>query len=151
MTTAVRTLEWRVHLASPPDQVHAMLATPEGRAKFWAESPVDPESGELEFRFVPGPALRSRVLEDSPPHKFSITSWAGNELVFEMAEDGRGGTDLTLREFSVPKEYADRQEILWVSVLLALKAAVDFGVDLRDHGEGRGWDQGFVDGAVGLP
>jgi hypothetical protein len=33
----------------------------------------------------------------------------------------------------------------WVSVLMALKAAVDFGVDLRNHALNRTWDDGFVD------
>jgi hypothetical protein len=33
----------------------------------------------------------------------------------------------------------------WVSVLLALKAAVDFGVDLRNHDPERTWSTGFVD------
>jgi hypothetical protein len=28
---------------------------------------------------------------------------------------------------------------------MALKAAADFGVDLRSHDPGRTWDQGFVD------
>jgi hypothetical protein len=33
----------------------------------------------------------------------------------------------------------------WASVLLALKAAVDFGVDLRHHDPERTWDQGYGD------
>jgi hypothetical protein len=32
-----------------------------------------------------------------------------------------------------------------VSVLLALKAAVDFSVDLRNHDAGRTWCSGYVD------
>jgi hypothetical protein len=31
------------------------------------------------------------------------------------------------------------------SVLLALKAAVDFGVELRNHDLNRTWDQGYGD------
>ena len=33
----------------------------------------------------------------------------------------------------------------WVSVLLAMKAAVDYGVDLRNHDETRTWSSGFAD------
>jgi hypothetical protein len=33
----------------------------------------------------------------------------------------------------------------WVSVLLALKAAVDFGVDLRNSDPARRWEDGYVD------
>ena len=42
---------------------------------------------------------------------------------------------------------ADRVEVTagWVSVLMALKAAVDFSVDLRNHDPLRTWDQGFVE------
>ncbi|MGH2524809.1 MAG: hypothetical protein ACRDH2_20060 [Anaerolineales bacterium] len=63
----------------------------------------------------------------------------------ELSEAGAGGTDLTLTDAGVPA--ADRGEVIagWVSVLLALKAAVDFGVDLRNHHPQRTWDEGFVD------
>jgi hypothetical protein len=33
----------------------------------------------------------------------------------------------------------------WVSVLLALKAAADFGIDLRNHDPARTWNKGYVD------
>jgi hypothetical protein len=33
----------------------------------------------------------------------------------------------------------------WVSVLMALKAYVDHGVDLRNHDAARTWDQGYCD------
>jgi len=149
MTSAVRTLEWRLHLASPPAKVHDMLATAEGRARFWAKSA--PTVGEyengIEFRFPDGTVLPSRIVENSPPDKFTVTYWAENDLTFTLEDDGRGGTDLTLREFSVPKDSADRHEMRWISVLLALKAAVDFNVDLRNHDvdQTRTWDRGFVD------
>lgn len=54
-------------------------------------------------------------------------------------------TDLTLSDAGVPA--ADRAEVTagWVSVLLALKAAVDFGVDLRNHDRQRTWGTGYAD------
>jgi hypothetical protein len=33
----------------------------------------------------------------------------------------------------------------WVSVLMCLKAAVDFGVDLRAHDPEKHWDNGYVE------
>jgi hypothetical protein len=33
----------------------------------------------------------------------------------------------------------------WVSVLLALKAKVDHGVDVRNHHAARTWDKGYCD------
>lgn len=32
----------------------------------------------------------------------------------------------------------------WVSLLMSMKAAVDFGVDLRNHDPERAWEQGFA-------
>ena len=42
---------------------------------------------------------------------------------------------------------ADRMEVMagWVSVLLALKAAADFGVDLRNHDARRTGEQGYAE------
>jgi len=147
MTTAVRTLEWRLHLSSPPLKVHAMLATAEGRARFWAESAksIGEYADRIEFRFPNGDVLGSRIVENDPPGRFTVTYWAENNLTFTLEDDGHGGTDLTLREFDVPKDSADRHERRWISVLLALKAAVDFDVDLRNHDADRTWDRGFVD------
>ena len=40
-----------------------------------------------------------------------------------------------------------RDELLagWLNVLLPLKAACDFGIDLRNHDPARTWDRSFVD------
>ena len=64
---------------------------------------------------------------------------------FALEEDGQGGTDLTLTDSGVPAQ--QRTEVIagWVSVLMALKAAVDFGVDLRAHDADRHWDSGYVE------
>jgi hypothetical protein len=35
----------------------------------------------------------------------------------------------------------------WVSLLLRLKASVDFGVDLRNHEEDRTWWHGYAEGS----
>jgi hypothetical protein len=64
---------------------------------------------------------------------------------FDLADDGAGGTDLTLTDAGVREADYAETHAGWVSVLLALKAAADHGVDLRNHDEQRTWDQGFVD------
>jgi uncharacterized protein YndB with AHSA1/START domain len=135
---------WRLHLASPPDKVYAFLATDEGRAAFWAESAVE-RDGSLHFTFPNGVTWQGKIQEQTPPHRFSVVYYGGSITMFELAPDGAGGTDLTLTDQGVPDE--DRTEVIagWVSVLMALKAAVDFGVDLRTHDPSRTWDQGFAD------
>jgi hypothetical protein len=52
---------------------------------------------------------------------------------------------LILTDQGVPEE--DRIEIIagWVSVLMALKASVDFGIDLRNHDPQRTWNECYVE------
>lgn len=136
-------IRWRVHLRSSPERVYAMLATEGGRAAFWAESAVE-HDGVIHFRFVNGVETRGRIHEANPPRRFAL-DYFESRVLFELEEDGSGGTDLTLTNTDFAPE--DREEILagWLNVLLPLKAAVDFGVDLRSHDPVRTWERGFVD------
>jgi uncharacterized protein YndB with AHSA1/START domain len=138
------TIRWRMHLTSTPEKVYRALATDNGRALFWAESAVEME-GEIHFQFPNGMTWRGAVVADHPPHRFALRYFGGSLASFELADDGAGGTDLTLTDTGVPAP--DRTEVIagWVSVLMALKAAVDFSVDLRNHDPQRTWDQGYAD------
>ena len=71
--------------------------------------------------------------------------YGGSITTFELVGDNRGNTELILTDKGVSE--ADRIEVIagWVSVLMALKAAVAFGIDLRNHDPARSWEQGFVD------
>lgn len=135
---------WRLHLRSAPAAVYEMLATDEGRARFWAESAIE-DDGAINFIFPNGLKCRCTVAGKRPPHSFEIEYICGDAVKFELRDDGAGGTDLTLINEGVPE--SERLETLagWVSVLMALKAAVDFGVDLRNHDRRRTWDEGFVE------
>jgi len=138
------TIKWRLHLKSPPAAVYEMLVTDEGRSRFWAESAVE-AGGRIQFRFPNGQSWSGKLLERAAPGRFAVEYIGGSVATFELGDDGRGGTDLTLTDEGV--SVGDRAEVSagWVSVLLALKAAVDFGMDLRNHDVGRTWDAGFVD------
>lgn len=135
---------WRVHLRAPVDEVWRRLTTREGRESFWAEEAPSAGEGEMAFRFPNGQRTRAEVLESAPPDLL-VLRYFGLRTRFELVSDGRGGTELTLTSEPPPPE--DRDDVVagWVSVLLALKAAVEFGVDLRNHDPGRTWDQGYVD------
>ncbi len=137
-------IRWRLHLQTPPERVYALLATEAGRARFWAESAGE-RDGAIDFVFPGGQIWRGWILEQQPPRRFSVEYYGGSRTTFELVADGAGGTDLTLTDAAVPE--ADRAEVTagWVSVLLALKAAADFGIDLRNHDPARTWDAGFVD------
>jgi hypothetical protein len=132
-------IRWRLHLASPPNDVHVLLSTDEGRARFWAESAVE-QDGVIGFRFPNGYVHEARVVASEPGVRFEV-DYFGAPARFELEPDGSGGTDLTLTH---DHDHPDTRPG-WISVLMALKAAADFGVDLRSHDPGRTWDQGFVD------
>jgi len=137
-------IRWRLHLNAPPATVYQTLATDQGRASFWAESAVAAD-GVIHFIFPNGATWDGAILAATPPTLYSVRYYGNSVTTFTLADDGRGGTDLTLTDAGVPP--ADRTEVIagWVSVLMNLKAAVDFGIDLRAHDATRHWDQGYVE------
>jgi hypothetical protein len=110
-----------------------------------ADSPAEQEGDQIEFVFSSGQRWQSTVLENNPPDRFALSYFGGSRVTFELESDGAGGTDLTLTEEEVPFGERDDNLAGWVSVLLTLKAAADFGVDLRNHDPARTWGQGYVD------
>jgi uncharacterized protein YndB with AHSA1/START domain len=137
-------ISWRVHLRAAPAVVYGLISTASGRRTFWAES-AEERDGVIEFRFPNGAAWRGRVLERIPPRRFGVEYLGGTTVVFECDDDGSGGTDVTLTEAGVVPADWSENHAGWVSVLLALKASADFGVDLRNHDAQRTWDASFVD------
>lgn len=138
------TIRWRIHLRSAPATVYALLATDAGRARFWAKRTV--ETGDaVRFEFGNGQLVDCAVLERTPPRRFALSYFGGSRVTFSLAADGASGTDLELAEQGVPE--GERLDNLagWVSVLLALKAAADFGVDLRNDDPARRWEDGYID------
>lgn len=134
----------RVHLTAPPQRVFQFLATDAGRAAFWAESAMAGD-GYIDFRFANGMTHRGRILAADAPRRFEVEYFGGARAAFELTDDGAGGTDLTLTERGIPAEWFAEQRAGWVTVLLALKGAVDFSIDLRNHDPNRTWEKGFVD------
>jgi uncharacterized protein YndB with AHSA1/START domain len=131
-----REITWRLHLKSPPRTVHAMLTTDTGRQRFWAEKSIE-KDGQIDFRFIDGMTLTCRILENNPSKRFTFEYFGGSIVTIELTDDGAGGTDLTLHAQRV--RYAEEWPG-WVSVLLALKAAVDYSIDIRNHDVERTWD-----------
>lgn len=138
-----RTIHWRMHFASSPEAVYDALATPAGRERFWAESSPETD-GTITFGFLGHPPVTGRVLHREAPRRF-VLEYFGATHEFTLAADGKGGTDLTLVATGV--DASSREEMLagWVSVLMAMKAAVDHGVDLRNHDPERTWQRGYAD------
>jgi len=138
------TIRWKLHLKSPPSVVYEKLSTDTGRASFWAESAHETQ-GVIHFIFPNNAEWKGRILEQIPLQRYKVEYYGGSITTFQLEPNGSGGTDLTLTDEGVPQE--DRTEVIagWVSVLMALKASVDFGVDLRTHDRNRTWDEGYVE------
>jgi uncharacterized protein YndB with AHSA1/START domain len=137
-------IQWRIQLISPPEKVFAALATEQGRRAFWAAEAPEYE-GAIHFKFANGMAFVSKVLERQTPSLFAIEYFGGSRAEFQIVDDGAGGTDLTMTESQVPEENRLIHLSGWIPVLLALKAAVDFSVDLRNNDPERTWEDGYVD------
>ncbi|MEM9302850.1 MAG: hypothetical protein AAGE01_12095 [Pseudomonadota bacterium] len=139
MSTGTTDVRWRIRLRSSPEAVFELLVTDAGRARFWARQTTS-QGRAIHFEFADGTGLEARVLEYDPPRHFSLAYFEGNPVAFDLRAIAEG-TELTVTEADAPPQNAPG----WVSVLLALKAAADFGVDLRNGDPDAGWDQGFVD------
>lgn len=134
---------WRLHLKSDPRTVFDAITTDSGRQRFWVESSVQ-VADEIKLTFVNGVVGHVKILRCERPRLFSFV-YFGTHVTMELSGDDRGGTDLQLVNTGVPDD--DYLEVLpgWLNVLLPLKAAVDHGIDLRNHDPNRTWDQRYVD------
>jgi uncharacterized protein YndB with AHSA1/START domain len=139
----MKTIVWRLHTASPPERIYEMLATDKGRAGFWAETSSS-DGDRFTLRFPMDVAGECRIVEATPPSRFAFT-YFGTDVLFELAPDGEGGTDVTLTNSNVPDEEHEDMLPGWLNVLLPLKASADFGVDLRNHDPRRTWVERYVD------
>lgn len=136
-------IHWRMHFRSPRGEVYRALATGEGRRRFWAES-AEERDGIIEFRILGYPPFRERILDRDPPRLFAL-GYFGSTTRFTLDDDSQGGTDLTLAAEGVDESIRSEMVAGWVSVLMAMKAAVDFDVDLRNHDPRRNWETGYAD------
>ena len=132
-----------IQIPVPPDEVFAVLDSPDGRARFWSESAFETD-GVIEFRFINGSIYRGRILRRERPAVWSI-DYFGATATFQIASDGRGGADLVLTHQGVPASEFAEVFAGWVSVLWPLKVWLLAHVDLRNHDRLRTWDQGYVD------
>lgn len=136
-------IRWRLHLAAPPSRVYWFLASDEGRASYWAERAVEVD-GAIDFEFVNGTVATAPITIREPGHRFGLT-YFGARVVFELEATDEGGTDLTLVTDGFSSDDREALYAGWLNVLLPLKAAVDHGIDLRNHDPSRTWDEGWVD------
>lgn len=136
-----RNIEIRIRVAAAPAAVYERFATDAGRETFLCESSRS-RHGRSVLRFPNGESTAMRVTGFAADRRIEF-DYFGDSVCVEFRA-GDAGTVVELRTAVAARDHA---EILagWVSVLLALKAAVDHGVDLRNHEPALSWDNGFVD------
>ncbi len=139
----MRTVAWKIHLKSSPEKVFHYLTTPEGRESFWAEKAPE-KNGMIHFDFPNGEKYTSNILYVEKNREFHL-DYFNSTVKFVITPKGHEGADLKVINEGIPDEEYLEVYAGWVSVLLTLKAAVDYDVDLRNHNNSRTWDQGFVD------
>jgi len=98
----------------------------------------------IHFSFINGVAYQSRIIARRLPEVFAI-EYFRSVVRFELADDGRGGTDLKLTNIGVPTEEWHVVYAGWLNVLFPLKAWLIGGIDLRNHDPQRTWDRGYAD------
>lgn len=137
------TLRWRVHLDAPCDRVYGFLSTDGGRESFWVES-SKASSGAVSVVFPDRSTTTLRILLERPPHVLEV-EYFGVPTRFVLQAAGDHATVLEVTASNVPAHDMVDLAAGWVSVLLNLKAAINFGGDLRNHERARTWIDGFVD------
>lgn len=136
-------IRWKLHFMSARETVYDALATDDGRARFWAESA--PEVNEvITFHILGYDPSPGNILQRDRPNLFKL-EYFGTIVEFGLRDDGAGGTDLLLTATQVDEAFRMEMVAGWISVLMSMKAAVDHGVDLRNHSELRSWNNGYVD------
>ncbi|MEO1251015.1 MAG: SRPBCC domain-containing protein [Pseudomonadota bacterium] len=133
---------WRLSLRSSIDDVFAALTTDEGRARFWAEKTVE-SNGAIEFHFPNGLTHEAPIVEKAAPTRFAIRYFGAN-TAFALKEDS-GETIVTVSVDDAPEDDWLDAYAGWISVLMNMKAVLDFGADLRNHDPHKSWDQRFID------
>jgi uncharacterized protein YndB with AHSA1/START domain len=141
-------IQMSVKLGASRERVWQGLTTPSGITSWWAErAEIQPaDGGLLRLVFPNRRMLDSKVVMCRPLQLMSFVYFGGTRAQFELEALPQGGTAVTVtdRGFSSQEDYAETMAH-WTSVLLALKAHLDFGIDMRNHNPSFNWEHGFVD------
>ncbi len=138
----MRSFGWKIFLQAPIEKVFAALSTDEGRETFWAEKTIE-RDGSIDFVFPNGETYKAEILAKTAPVQLSIRYFdAVTTFDLEAAADG---TTLALNVSEAPEDDWLESYAGWVSVLMNMKAVLDFGADLRNHDPAKSWGQRFVD------
>lgn len=117
---------------APPAQVYGGTGTDVGRGRGWAECREE-RDGLVEPAWTDEGSLLAPALRRRAPASFAVRRFGRSGLQFAWRDDGVGGTGLDLVLPDLPDERWARERAGRPRRLLELKAACEFGVDLRRH------------------
>jgi len=137
------TITWRCRFRSSPSQVFDLLATDEGRRRYWCLQSTQHGSA-LRMVFATGRVETAELLACRAPTEL-VLRYFGSVVTIRL-QAATGGTDLTLVDDGVDAHEGNEVHAGWLNVLFPLKALADFGIDLRNGDTARSWAQGFLDG-----
>lgn len=139
----MKTVEWKIHFTTSLEIVYSYLVSQDGREKFWSETSIE-KDGFIFFTYPNESFYKSKIILKIEHEKFYL-EYFDSLVKFHLVRSEKNGTELTLiNEGISEKNYLDAHSG-WVSVLLNMKAVVDYNCDLRNHNENRTWDQKYVD------
>jgi uncharacterized protein YndB with AHSA1/START domain len=136
-----------VKLGADRNRVWQALTTPAGITSWWSErAEIQPsDGGLLRLVFPNRRTLDSKVVQCRPQEMMSFVYFGGTRAQFDVTSIASGtSVSVTDRGFSSQEDYAETLAS-WTSALLALKAYLDYGVDLRNHNPSYNWEHDFVD------
>lgn len=123
-------------------KLYSIFNSNEGRASFWAESAIE-ENGIIHFSFPNGQCYNAVLLNKIPGKQISLL-YFDTVLTINLYPEQVGAIVEVVNENVPDDEYAE-MKAGWVSVLMALKASADHGIDLRNHSAHKNWDTAYVD------
>ncbi|MFZ1023880.1 MAG: SRPBCC domain-containing protein [Thermoplasmata archaeon] len=138
------TIRWRLHLRSPPEKVYDVVASDEGRSRFWVQRTQE-KGDSILWTFGPGFEASMKVYERSRPRRFAFEFLDDSKVVFDIEPDGKGGTALTMTNSGLPMKDILDMTPGWVGILMNLKSVTDHSLDLRHRDPYRNWERGYVE------
>ena len=132
----------KVYCKCDAAKLYSILNSNEGRASFWAESARE-ENGVIHFSFPNGQVCDAPILSKTAGKQISFF-YFDTDVTINLYPEQPGTTVEVVNDNVPDNEYAEIKAG-WVSVLMALKASVDHGVDLRNHSAYRNWDTAYID------
>ena len=126
----------RITTAAAPEEVHEMIATKAGLARWWTGRPVGGDEsvgGKLSFYFVgEDPAAVMEIVEDTPDRVVwrcvdGPDDWQGTEIVYSIKPSANGETTMLFSHagWREPNEFMHHCSTHWASYLIGLKAGLE--------------------------